>query len=122
MPLKRLVIFVPDGVVSQYDALADSVAGSRSELMRWALEHSLPQVRDHVLSVAAEAVAPRPSSAAATPGGVSRPPAARPSAEHGERTPPRGTCRLRLAPSSRKRREWTRTRCAACSWRATPRR
>ncbi len=27
------------------------------------------------------------------------------------------TCRLRLAPSSRKRRGWTRMRCVACSWR-----
>ena len=58
MALTRLVIFVPDTLVLEYDSLADSVAGSRSGLMRWALEHALPSVRDHVLSVAASGLAP----------------------------------------------------------------
>ena len=56
MALNRLVIFIPDAVVAEYDSLADTVAGSRSALMRWALEHALPSVRDHVLSVAAAGV------------------------------------------------------------------
>ena len=55
------------------DSLADTVAGSRSALMRWALEHALPSVRDHVLSVAAAGVAPPGSVAGPRPVPVARP-------------------------------------------------
>ena len=73
MALNRLVIFLPDAVVAEYDSLADTVAGSRSALMRWALEHALPSVRDHVLSVAAAGVAPRGSVAGPRAVPVARP-------------------------------------------------
>ena len=73
MPLTRLVIFVPDTVVSEYDSLADTVVGSQSELMRWALERALPHVRDHVLSVATAGVAPHSSVSVPSGLAVSRP-------------------------------------------------
>ena len=73
MALSRLVIFIPDAVVAEYDSLADTVVGSRSELMRWALERALPHVRDHVLSVATAGVAPHSSVSVPSGLAVSRP-------------------------------------------------
>ena len=73
MALSRLVIFIPDAVVAEYDSLADTVVGSQSELMRWALERALPHVRDHVLSVATAGVAPHSSVSVPSGLAVSRP-------------------------------------------------
>ena len=52
MALTRIVIFVPDSIVAQYEALADSVADSRSAIIRWTLENCLPQARNYVASKA----------------------------------------------------------------------
>ena len=65
MPLTRLVIFLPPAVVAQYDAVADSIAQSRSGLIRWAVEFALPHVRDYALSVAAATSPPQTDVAAA---------------------------------------------------------
>ena len=73
MALNRLVIFIPGAVVAEYDSLADTVVGSQSELMRWALERALPHVRDHVLSVATAGVAPHSSVSVPSGLAVSRP-------------------------------------------------
>ena len=59
MTLRRTVVFLSDGILGQYDAIADSAATSRSSLIRWALEHALPHVREHAF-VAASAVAGAP--------------------------------------------------------------
>ena len=65
----RVVVFLPAAVVSQYDAVADAAALSRSALMRWALEDSLGRVRDHALSVAAGPVSlPSAGGVPAVPG------------------------------------------------------
>ena len=58
MPHVRIVIFLPEGILAQYDALAGEASLSRSALIRWALEDDLPGARDHVRSLAVSDSAP----------------------------------------------------------------
>ena len=66
MPLRRTVVFLPDAILGQYDAIADSAATSRSALIRWALEYAVPHVREHAF-VATAAVAGSPPPGVASP-------------------------------------------------------
>ncbi len=65
MGLARIVIFVPEGVVAQYDLLAREAGDSRSGIIRWSPEYALPEAREHVrrLGVGGQAASAAPLEA-----------------------------------------------------------